>query len=142
MVETGYRSFDTTVDKTNQVLRDIEEAYGWPKERRNQSVAALRTVLHALRDRLTVEESAQLAAQLPMLIRGIYFEGWDPSRVPVKAGREEFLRRIREEFRYDVQGGVESVVRTVIGALRRYVTDDEWDDIRASMPKDLAPILS
>jgi uncharacterized protein (DUF2267 family) len=142
MVETGYRSFDTTVDKTNQVLRDIEEAYGWPKERRNQSVAALRTVLHALRDRLTVEESAQLAAQLPMLIRGIYFEGWDPSRVPVKAGREEFLRRIREEFRYDVQGGVESVVHTVIGALRRYVTDDEWDDIRASMPKDLAPILS
>jgi uncharacterized protein (DUF2267 family) len=142
MVETGYRSFDTTVDKTNQVLRDIEEAYGWPKERRNQSVAALRTVLHALRDRLTVEESAQLAAQLPMLIRGIYFEGWDPSRVPAKAGREEFLRRIREEFRYDVRGGVESVVHTVIGALRRYVTDDEWDDIRASMPKDLAQMLS
>ena len=84
MAETGFSSFSTTVDKTNRVLKDIEQAYNWPKERRNQSYAALRSVLHALRDRLTVEETAQLAAELPMLIRGIYYESWHPSRVPVK----------------------------------------------------------
>jgi len=43
---------------------------------------ALRAVMHAIRDRLTVDETAQLAAQLPELIRGIYYEGWDPSRTP------------------------------------------------------------
>ena len=82
MSNTGYRAFDATVDKTNQVLKAIEEAYQWPKERRQQSYAALRAVLHALRDRLPVQESADLAAQLPVLIRGIYYEGWDPARVP------------------------------------------------------------
>ena len=84
MAATGYPSIDATVDRTNRVLKDIEEAYGWPKERRNQSYNALRAVLHTLRDRVTVDESAQFAAQLPTLVRGIYYEGWDPSRVPVK----------------------------------------------------------
>jgi uncharacterized protein (DUF2267 family) len=53
--------------------------------KRNQSYSALRAVLHALRDRLTVAETAHLSAQLPMLIRGIYFKGWDPTKVPVRS---------------------------------------------------------
>jgi uncharacterized protein (DUF2267 family) len=141
MVETGYSSFNTTVDKTNRLLKQIEQAYGWPKERRNQSYAALRAVLHALRDRLTVEEAAQLGAQLPMLVRGIYYHGWDPSRVPVKMDREEFLVRVRMEFPYDVKGGIEQLIETVLKALRLYVTEGEWDDIKSSMPKDLAEVL-
>lgn len=58
MGDKGFTSFKTTEDKTNRLLHQIEEAYGWPKERRNQSYAALRAVLHAVRDRLTVEETA------------------------------------------------------------------------------------
>ena len=142
MGSTGYPSIDTTVDKTNRVLREIEEAYGWPKERRGQSYAALRAVLHALRDRLTVDESAHLAAQLPTLIRGIYFEGWHPSKVPVKMHDEEFLARVRREFPYDVRGGVRQLVQTVLQVLRGHITEGEWADIRRSMPKELAAILA
>jgi uncharacterized protein (DUF2267 family) len=80
MTLTGYPAFDSTLKKTNGILKQIERSYSWPKERRNQSYAALRVVLHTLRDRLTVEEAAQLSAQLPLLVRGIYFEGWDPSK--------------------------------------------------------------
>jgi uncharacterized protein (DUF2267 family) len=99
------------LEKTNGVLKRIEENYGWPKERRNQSYDGLRTVLHALRDRLTVEEAAQLSAQLPMLIRGIYFEGWDPAKVPMKMHRNDFLERINAEFRHEVPGGRGTPVR-------------------------------
>jgi uncharacterized protein (DUF2267 family) len=141
MAETGYASFSTTVDKTNRVLKDIEQAYNWPKERRNQSYAALRAVLHALRDRLTIEEAAQLAAQLPMLIRGVYYEGWDPSQVPVKMNREEFLARVRREFPFEVEGGVEPLVQRVLQSLRRHITDGEWEDVKSTMPKDLATVL-
>jgi uncharacterized protein (DUF2267 family) len=141
MPETGFRSFNTTVDKTNHLLKEIEAAYGWPKERRNQSYDALRAVLHALRDRLTVEEAAQLSAQLPMLVRGIYFEGWDPTKVPVKMTREEFLERVRAQFPYEVEGGTELLVQRVLQALRSYVTEGEWEDIKSSVPKDLASVL-
>jgi uncharacterized protein (DUF2267 family) len=142
MSATGYRTFDTTLEKTNSVLKQIEEAYGWPKERRNQSYDALRGVLHALRDRLTVEEAAQLSAQLPMLVRGLFFEGWDPTAVPVKMHRDEFLQRVRAEFPYDVPGGVEQLVPRVLQAVRRFITDGEWDDVRASLPKDLLTVVA
>ena len=135
-------TFSTTVAKTNRILKDIERAYGWPKERRNESYAALRAVLHSLRDRLTADESAQLAAQLPLLVRGMYFDGWDPSIVPVKMNKEQFLERVRHGFRYEVEGGVGPLVHTVLQALRRHVTDGEWDDIMSSMPRDLASALA
>ncbi len=141
MPDTGYSSFDTTVDKTNHILKDIEQTFGWPKQRRNQSYAALRAVLHALRDRLTVEESAQFAAQLPMLIRGIFYHAWDPSRVPVKMNREEFLQRVQQEFPYQVEGGAERLVRVVLQALKHHVTEGEWEDVRSSVPRDLASLL-
>jgi uncharacterized protein (DUF2267 family) len=141
MGDSGFSSFKTTEDKTNRVLRDIEEAYGWPKERRNQSYAALRAVLHAVRDRLTVEETAQLGAQLPMLVRGIYYAEWDPSKVPMKQNRHEFMRRIRDQFPYQIEGDIEQLECTVLQALRRYISDGEWGDIKSAMPKDLAAAL-
>jgi uncharacterized protein (DUF2267 family) len=130
------------VDKTNRILRQIEEAYGWPKERRNQSYAALRAVLHALRDRLTVDEAAHFGAQLPMLVRGLYYDGWDPSRAPKKMHRDDFLDQVRREMPpYEVEGGMERLVHMVAQALRLYITDGEWEDIKSQMPKDLAAML-
>jgi uncharacterized protein (DUF2267 family) len=141
MVDTGFSSFSTTVDKTNRVLKSIEQRYGWPKERRNLSYAALRAVLHTLRDRLIVEETAHFAAQLPMLIRGVYYTGWDPSRVPVKMHREEFFARVRREFPYEVEGGMEPLVDTVLESLRLHITDGEWQEVKSMLPMDLATVL-
>jgi uncharacterized protein (DUF2267 family) len=142
MSKTGVPAFDTTIEKTDQVIRDIEEAYGWPSDRGPQAYAASRAVLHALRDRLPVEESADLAAQLPMLLRGVYFEGWKPARVPVKMTRDEFLDRVRREFTYDVEGTTERLVKVVVQALRRFITDGEWDDVTSTLPKDFAAVLA
>jgi uncharacterized protein (DUF2267 family) len=141
MADTGFSSFNVTVDKTNKLLRQIESAYGWPKEQRNQSYSALRATLHALRDRLTVDETAQLSAQLPMLVRGIYYDSWDPSHVPVKMGREEFLQRVKSEFPHQVEGGMEELTRTVFEALKAHVSEGEWHDVGAVLPHDLEKLL-
>jgi uncharacterized protein (DUF2267 family) len=97
-------------------------------------------VLHALRDRLTVE-AALLAAQLPMLIRGLYYEGWKPASVPVKMSREASLGRVRPDFGFDVVGGTEHLIRTVLEGLRDHVREGEWDDIRSGMPRALAGLV-
>jgi uncharacterized protein (DUF2267 family) len=72
MSTTKIEAFDTTVQKTNEWLRDISRELG--DENRRHAYLALRGTLHAIRDFLPIEESAQLSAQLPMLVRGIYFE--------------------------------------------------------------------
>ncbi|MFF5056415.1 DUF2267 domain-containing protein [Micromonospora sp. NPDC000663] len=138
MADTMISAFESSLDKTNLILKDIETAYGWPKDRRNQSYAALRTVLHLLRDRLPVNESVEFAQQLPVLVRGIYFDGWNPSDVPIKLNRDDFLYEVRQGFPYDVDGGPERVTQVVLDTLRRHITQGEWQDVKETMPKDLA----
>ncbi|WP_433358262.1 DUF2267 domain-containing protein [Micromonospora saelicesensis] len=141
MADSMISAFESSLDKTNLILKDIENAYGWPKERRNQSYAALRTVLHLLRDRLPVNESVEFAQQLPVLVRGIYFDGWVPSDVPIKLNRDDFLYEVRQGFPYDAEGGAERVTQVVLDTLRRHVTQGEWQDVKDTMPKDLAMMM-
>jgi uncharacterized protein (DUF2267 family) len=141
MPNSAQSAVETSVDKMNMMLKEIEQEYGWPKERRNQSYGALRAVLHALRDRMPIEETAQLGAQLPMIVRGIFYEGWDPTVVPVKMGREEFLERVRLDFPWEVPGGIAHLVQTTLNAVRRYTTEGQWQDVKTGMPKELASII-
>ncbi|MEV0156507.1 DUF2267 domain-containing protein [Micromonospora sp. NPDC050686] len=142
MAEQLISAFESSLDKTNLILKDIEDAYGWPKEQRNQSYAALRTVLHLLRDRMPVPESVEFAQQLPVLVRGIYFDGWQPENVPIKLNRDDFLYEVRQGFPYDVEGGPQRVVQVVLETMRRHVTQGEWDDVTDNMPADLGRMMA
>jgi len=71
MTQTSLAAFDSTLQTTNIWLNDILGQLGWQDHHR--AYHALRAVLHALRDRLTVDQAAALAAQLPMLVRGFYY---------------------------------------------------------------------
>ncbi|MET8911980.1 DUF2267 domain-containing protein [Micromonospora sp. NPDC004551] len=141
MAEQMISAFESSLDKTNVMLKEIESAYGWPKEQRNQSYAAMRTVLHLLRDRMPVGQSVEFAQQLPVLLRGVYFDGWQPENVPIKLNRDDFLYEARQGFPYDVEGGTERVVQVVLDTLRKHVTQGEWEDVKSAMPRDLVQMI-
>ena len=139
MSATGLDVIDTTVQKTNHWLKEVAQAAGWhEKQDKQKAYLALRSTLHALRDRLTVEEVAQLGAQFPMLIRGFYYEGWDPTAKPLKVRhKEQFLERIGQEFRNDECIDPEHVARAVFAVLADRVTEGEIDDIIHLLPTEL-----
>jgi uncharacterized protein (DUF2267 family) len=112
-----------------QVLR-------WPDK--HKVYLALRATLHALRDRLTVDEVAQFGAQLPMLIRGFYYEGWDPTDKPLRERhREQFLAHIEQQFKDDdsVDPGV--VARAVFFVIEHRVSQGEIADVKQVLPAEM-----
>ncbi len=140
MASSGLAVFDTTLQKTNSWLKDVMKELG--TDDRHQAYLALRAVLHALRDRLTVEEAAELGAQLPMLIRGFYYEGWDPTGKPVRERhKRDFLEHVRRYFkgtRYGEDGvDPEEVARAVFRVLARRVSDGEIADVVHILPREL-----
>jgi uncharacterized protein (DUF2267 family) len=136
MSTTGLEVFDTTVHKTNSWLHDLTQILRWPDKHR--VYIALRITLHALRDRLTVIETAHLGAQLPMLIRGFYYEGWDPANKPVKERhREQFLAHIEEQFKNDDSVDPEAVARAVFFVLEHRVSQGEIEDIKQILPAEI-----
>lgn len=136
MSETGLEAFDSTLQKTNVWLREISDELGI--EDRHLAYAALRATLHALRDRLIVNEAVDLGAQLPMLVRGIYYEGWHPGGKGHKADRTEFLDSIGRQFRSTVwRLDPTELAEAVFRVLERHVTPGELEDVKRSLPAEL-----
>jgi uncharacterized protein (DUF2267 family) len=112
------------------------EELGW--QDRHEIYSPMKATLHALRDGLTVEEVAQLGAQLPMLIRGFYYEGWDPTGKPLKVRqKEQFLAQIEQQFRPDHRIDPEKVTRAVFTVLAKRVSDGEIEDVKRILPEEI-----
>jgi uncharacterized protein (DUF2267 family) len=127
---------EASIHTANVWLKELAQELGW--EDRERAYHALRAVLHALRDRLTVDEAADLGAQLPLLIRGLYYEGWDPSSTPVKERhREVFLHRIAAAFQHDAAIYPEGIAWAVFKLLERHVSSGEIKDILHVLPREI-----
>ncbi len=134
MTATGLDVFDKTVQTSNIWLDDIMAEMGWGD--RHKAYTALRTVLHTLRDRLPVDNVAHFGAQLPMLLRGVYYESWHPAHKPVKERTtDEFLMHIGDAFLRDVNADSKKIVGAVFKAFSKHMTPGEVDKTRQCLPE-------
>ncbi len=142
MSASGLRQFDATVHKTNEWIRDLLDDLDWGDDR-SAGYFALRSVLHALRDRLPIQEAVDLASQLPMLVRGFYYEGWQPSQVPLSDRTTvKFLEHVRADYTGEKWVDVEQIARAVFRVLTKHVTEGEIEDIRRCLPPELRELWS
>ncbi|PAY15664.1 hypothetical protein CKO51_30725 [Rhodopirellula sp. SM50] len=126
----------STVQKTKQWIKELMQELQWDDAQKTYH--GLSVVLHALRDRLTVHETADLASELPMLLRGMFYEGWQPDQVPVKdRSKQAFLSHVFEAFRHDPVVDAERLTHAVLKVLSVHVSAGEMDDIRAIIPDSL-----
>jgi uncharacterized protein (DUF2267 family) len=127
---------DKTLQKANQWLRALQIAMGC--QERQTAYVALRAVLHATRDRIPPNEAADLAAQLPMLIRGLFYEGWHPANKPLKyRHRKQFLAQVAKEAPALKEDEIEAAVTAVFGRLASELGPGETDQVRALLPAEI-----
>ncbi|MEZ5666929.1 MAG: DUF2267 domain-containing protein [Alphaproteobacteria bacterium] len=139
MSATGLPVFDETVQLTNIWLNELMEAMGWTD--RHRAYLGLRVTLQQLRDHLPVDEAAHLGAQLPMLVRGFYYEGWHPAHKPLKArDQDAFLIALHNGFRQlptDEPIDPAAVAGAVFGLVGRRIAAGEARQVREALPRGI-----
>jgi uncharacterized protein (DUF2267 family) len=135
-MSTGLDSFDKTVQESNLWLKDVMERLD--TEDRHHNYSTLRAVLHALRDRIGAESAAHLGAQLPMLLRGLYYEGWDPTGKPTKERHDAtFLAHIARELPRATAEEVEQGTLAVLDVLSKHIDRGAAVKLAGMFPQDL-----
>jgi uncharacterized protein (DUF2267 family) len=128
--------FDKTEQKTMHWVSGVASSMGSADMQRSYMV--LRGVLHALRDRLPTNEAVQFGAQLPMLVRGFYYEGWRPQGKPKHYHHKEpFLEQVRSEVPMLDDTQLERAVSSVFETLESEIPGGELEHVRHALPADL-----
>ena len=139
MSESGVAALDHALQETNVWLKAIAEQLHFSD--RHHAYNALRAVLHALRDRLPPEVAVHLGAQLPMLVRGIYYEGWHMAGKPTKErNAQEFadhvLKGLPPQFPMDPL----TVTRGVFEILWEKLDPGDFAKLMNHLPDSLRPL--
>jgi uncharacterized protein (DUF2267 family) len=128
--------FDPALHEANVWIKDVMDRL--ISDDPHLASVALKATLHTLRDRIGLEPAAHLGAQLPTLIRGLYYEGWRPSDGP---GRERhvdaFLDRVAESLPSGLRPEAWRLVRAVFSVLEEKVAGGETRKIAKVLPEEL-----
>ncbi len=142
MSAQGLEVIDHTVQITHEWINELRERLDWANSK--DVLRLLRVTLTGIRDHLGHQEAAQLAAQLPILLRGMFYEGWVPSRTPLQdRSTEAFLERIESEISAVCDYHGRDDIGEVFRLLNLRISAGEIADVRAALPakiRDLWPV--
>jgi len=138
MSATGLDVFDKTLQTTHIWLDELMQAIG---PDRQVAWHVLGAVLRGVRDRIPIELAAHLGAQLPLLVRGAYYDQFRPSELP-KTSRtfDEFLEGIGAELANTRPVNVRDATRAVFQILSRHVNRGQIEKVRDSLPEEVRNI--
>jgi uncharacterized protein (DUF2267 family) len=140
MTVTRVDIIDRSVEKAHVWINDLAEELG--SEDPRYAYRVLRAFLHALRDHLSVDEAAALGAQLPTFVRGVFYEGWDPSRTPEHArDLDRFLRRVASDARLAGETEASFAAAAANRVLDRHVSEGEAQSVLDVLPSRLRDLL-
>ena len=139
--------FESYVQEGREFVNKVALALGNPDDRAH-AARVISAFFHALRERISPEESLHFISPLPMFLKAVYVDGWKLSKTTYKADTiTAFLNEIRKhspltaarDLGNDMEA--ERVIRNVISILRDYIDQGEFDDIRAQLPDEIASLF-
>ncbi|MFO8126911.1 DUF2267 domain-containing protein [Yoonia sp.] len=128
--------FERTTYEAHEWVNNLAGRTGWQSER--DVLRLLRTVLCKIRDHLPVNEMAQFSAQLPLILRGMFFEGWQPKVTPVRERHAaDFIADVDDKVGdvIDYQGL--SDIKAVFNVINDQISAGEVEDVRACLTQEL-----
>jgi uncharacterized protein (DUF2267 family) len=140
--------FNKFANEGTQFVKELAKELGYPEDTARAG-RVLRSILHALRNQLTTEESVQLLAQFPMFLKAVYVQNWKLHRTDKKAKRlEQFFQEIRAldkqaaQYDFKTDEDIDKALAVVFMALRKHISLGELEDMKAVLPKDLKIIFN
>lgn len=128
--------FERTTHEAHEWVNDLSGRTGWTNER--EVLRLLRAVLSKVRDHLPTTEMAQFSAQLPIILRGMFFEGWQPKLIPVRERHAaEFITAIEERVGNIADYRGQSDIKAVFNLINARISRGEVQDVRACLPQEL-----
>lgn len=133
---SGLEVFDRSLQTTHIWLNEIIDELGPDKQ---VAWHALTAVLRTIRDRVQPELAVHLGAQLPLLIRGAYYDQyrltWEPERT---RSLDDFLDSVVDHMRgigrpINPRAALHAVVRT----LSRHISEGQVRKIVDAMPESV-----
>lgn len=132
--------------KGNEFVNTVAEDLNVPRDKAGRII---RAVLHALRNRISHEESFHLLAQLPMALKGVYVDGWKFEKEFSRIHHiSDFLDEIRKEdgglagYDFGNNQRAELALTAVFNALSIYVSEGELIDVMASLPHEIRQFIT
>lgn len=133
MSANGLEVFDKTIQTTNVWLNEIMDRIGADRQ---VAWKVLGSVLHAIRDRLPVDLAAHLGSQLPLIVRGAYYDQFTPARQPSECDTpEEFAAGVAEGLRDTRLIDTDEAIRAVFSVLERHVSAGQLTKVRQALPR-------
>lgn len=140
MSSSAIAVFDNTARTTHLWLNETSEEIGLDDQ---QSWRVTAAVLRAIRDRVPVELAAHLESQLPLLVRGAYYDQFRPSAMPRHIrSLDEFLLLIAEELKFGGPVDTKDAARAVFNVLSRHLTAGQIGEVREALPEEVRAIWS
>jgi uncharacterized protein (DUF2267 family) len=140
-------NFDKYANEGNHFVKNLAEKLGHPEEIGRTGIV-LRSVMHTLRERITISQSFHIMAQLPMFLKTVYVDEWQFMEKPVRFDKkEDFIAEVEKhqkqygEQDFSWEQSTEEIIKIVIGELSRFISKGEFEDIMAQLPKELESLL-
>lgn len=134
MSATGLDVFDKTLQTTHIWLDEITAELG---PDRQLAWKVLSVVLHKLRDRLPVGLSAHLSAELPLLVRGVYYDQFEPAKQPTDWDLEAFIDEVSRWLSDIRPVDPRAATRSVFTVLSRHIPRGQTEKVQGALPADL-----
>lgn len=142
-------SFDKFAHEAHEYVNRLAEDLGHPEEK-ERVLMVWRAVMHTVRDRIHMGESLQVMDPLPMIFKGIYVQNWKFHEKPpldydtieemknqVKAVQEQYGE---QEFPW--KKSTEEIISITIDSLKRYLSDEQLNQLKGQMPKEVQELVS